>query len=295
MRHSIWAAVLAVGVLAGAVAFGGIAGAEPVVETFEYTGGPQELSVPAGVCQVAVDAFGAGGGDGQPAGDQLGFGAPGGRATATLAVTPGEVLQVNVGGQGADGAAGTGGTGGFNGGGDGGDGPNAGAGGGGASDVRRGASALVIAAGGGGGGGGGQDPPLMSGDGGAGGEFGEDGGDIQNGATGGLSGGNGGTGGLNGGGDGGPGFGGDGGDADGKGSFQGGGGGGAGATGGGGGGSSIELNGGGGGGGGSSLGPAGVTFETGVQDGDGVVTITYDLAAGGCPPVPVVVAPRFTG
>jgi hypothetical protein len=45
-----------------------------------------------------------------------------------------------------------------------------------------------------------------------------------------------------------------------------------------------------------------VTFETGVREGDGVVTITYDLDAGGCPPaappaeVTVVVAqPRFTG
>jgi hypothetical protein len=55
-----------------------------------------------------------------------------------------------------------------------------------------------------------------------------------------------------------------------------------------------------GGGGGSGFGPAGVAFETGVREGDGVVTITYDPAAGGCPEsvatvVTVVAEPRFTG
>ena len=56
-----------------------------------------------------------------------------------------------------------------------------------------------------------------------------------------------------------------------------------------------------GGGGGSSSGPLGSTFETGVRDGDGVITITFDPEAGGCPPdggmvaVAVVAAPRFTG
>ena len=63
--------------------------------------------------------------------------------TATLAVVPGEILNVFVGGQG-----GTGGTAGFNGGGAGGDG--FGGGGGGASDIRRGGTALVVAGGGGG-------------------------------------------------------------------------------------------------------------------------------------------------
>jgi hypothetical protein len=58
---------------------------------------------------------------------------------------------------------------------------------------------------------------------------------------------------------------------------------------------------GGGGGGGSGSGPAGVAFETGVREGDGVVTITYDADAGGCPQpaqpaaVTVVAQPRFTG
>jgi hypothetical protein len=68
-----------------------------------------------------------------------------------------------------------------------------------------------------------------------------------------------------------------------------------------------ETDDGGGGGGGSGFGPAGVAFETGVQPGNGTVTITYDPAAGGCevptpapapapaPAAAVVVTPRFTG
>ena len=65
---------------------------------------------------------------------------------------------------------------------------------------------------------------------------------------------------------------------------------------------------GGGGGGGSSVGPPGSMFETGVREGDGAVTITFDPEAGGCPqdpglaavpvaavPVAVVTVPRFTG
>jgi hypothetical protein len=42
-----------------------------------------------------------------------------------------------------------------------------------------------------------------------------------------------------------------------------------------------------------------VAFETGVQSGDGVVTITYDPDAGSCPAaaaaIAVIVEPRFTG
>lgn len=58
----------------------------------------------------------------------------GGRATATLAVTPGEPIEIRVGGQGTS-------SGGYNGGGN----PNFNGtgGGGGATDVRRGGSALA--------------------------------------------------------------------------------------------------------------------------------------------------------
>lgn len=117
------------------------------------------FTVPAGVTQLTVDLYGAQGG-----GNRAGRGA---RVQATLAVTPGEVLQVNVGGRGRQPACNGSwtyvgsGTGGFNGGGDAGgrDYPwnclidSAGAGGGG-SDIRRSpyglANRLVVAGGGGG-------------------------------------------------------------------------------------------------------------------------------------------------
>ena len=62
------------------------AGAAPVTESFAFTGGAQEYVVPAGVCAVELDVLGAEGGD---------FGGSveaghGGRATATISVTPGE-------------------------------------------------------------------------------------------------------------------------------------------------------------------------------------------------------------
>ncbi|MFN8297139.1 MAG: HYR domain-containing protein [Chitinophagales bacterium] len=107
-------------------------------QTFNYTGGAQTFIVPSGVTSITVDVKGAAG---------YGLQGLGGRVQATIPVTPGESLQINVGG------AGTETTGGFNGGG------NAGSnfgygGGGGASDIRRGGTALgnrYIVAGGGGG------------------------------------------------------------------------------------------------------------------------------------------------
>lgn len=66
--------------------------------------------------------------------------------------------------------------------------------------------------------------------------------------------------------------------------LDGGGGGGGGAMGGGGG-AGMTSNGGGGGGGGSSAGPAGTVFETGVREGDGLITLTW-VVGDGCPPVP---------
>lgn len=85
------------------------AGSAPVTETFDHTGGAQEFVVPAEVCEVTIVANGAEGGD---AGGSITAGR-GGRAAATIAVTPGETLFVYVGGT-ADGADG-----GFDGGGDG--------------------------------------------------------------------------------------------------------------------------------------------------------------------------------
>ncbi len=110
----------------------------------------------------------------------------GGSATATISVTPGQVIQINVGCQGgaAFSAGGTG-LGGFNGGGDGGvlAGDHFAGGGGGASDVRQNGTApanrVIVAGGGGGffgGGGGDGDGNQSSGGGGGGSGFGPVGG-----------------------------------------------------------------------------------------------------------------------
>ena len=126
------------------------------ISSFIYTGAVQYYTVPTGVTSVGVDAKGAAGG--QDGGlSSLGVTTPGkgGRVQATLAVTPGTVLNIYVGGQGGLGTS-TGTTGGWNGGGASG-GHMAyygGGGGGGASDVRVAGVALanrvVVAAGGGG-------------------------------------------------------------------------------------------------------------------------------------------------
>ncbi len=123
--------------------------AQPV--TFTYTGGVQTYTVPVCVTSITVDVMGAKGGDGVNAS----VGGNGGRVQGTIAVTPGQVLDIYVGGVGFNCA--TCGTGGFNGGG----GTIAGAGqeagtGGGASDIRITPYALanrIFVAGGGGGGG----------------------------------------------------------------------------------------------------------------------------------------------
>jgi hypothetical protein len=85
--------------------------AATVTETFGYTGAVQTWTVPAGVTSATFDLHGAAGGAGPG-----GVPSRGGRATATIAVTPGDVIEVYVGGQGRDVNAGFG-TGGFNGGG----------------------------------------------------------------------------------------------------------------------------------------------------------------------------------
>lgn len=109
--------------------------------TFGYTGSVQTWTVPAGVTSVTVDARGAGGGS-----NQYSNGGMGGRVQTVLSVTPGQVLEIYVGGQ-----SGTT-SGGWNGGGNG--YYTFGRGGGGASDIRTGGSTLadrIIVAGGGGG------------------------------------------------------------------------------------------------------------------------------------------------
>ena len=239
-------------------------------------GNGQNWVVPPCVTNINVTVEGAQGG-----GASGGLGAV---VTATIPVTPGQTLQINVGCQGGSPAAGS------NGGGSGWNGSGNSGGGGGASDIRVAPYALgnrIIVAGGGGGAGGGS--PTV-GAGGAGGcatgatgtgspyqTTGGTGGSQGTGGTGGPPWSGGGTWGTNGtlgqGGNGG---------------FwntASGGGGGGGYYGGGGGGSDgccTGSNGGAGGGGGSSLVPAGGGCSTGTNSGPGVVSITFT------PGVPVV-------
>lgn len=118
--------------------------------SFAFTGGAQTFTVPPHVTRIFLKGFGAQGGTGATGGNSSagGTGGLGGSAEGFLNVTPGDVLNIFVGGQGGTP------TGGFNGGGNGGS-TNAG-GGGGATDVRVGGTAeanRVLTAGGGGGGG----------------------------------------------------------------------------------------------------------------------------------------------
>lgn len=126
-------------------------------QTFEFmfTGGVQTFVVPAGVTLLHVDARGTEGGSGDAPGGK------GGRVETTITVTPGETLDITVGGAGGGNFGSTAGAGGFNGGGPGGTGcrpegcQRGGGGGGGASDIRQGGTTLahrVVVAGGGGGG-----------------------------------------------------------------------------------------------------------------------------------------------
>lgn len=132
--------------------FFAFAGVPPgqITDVLNFTGGIQTWTVPCGVNSIFIQTYGAQGGSGAVGGGSAagGAGGLGGYSSGTLAVTPGQILNVFVGGQGATP------TGGFNGGGNGGT-QNAG-GGGGASDVRVGGTSeldRVITAGGGGGGG----------------------------------------------------------------------------------------------------------------------------------------------
>ena len=240
------------------------------------TPGSSTFTVPACVRSITVKAWGAGAGGG--GGGTVSLGGDGGGAgfaQATLSVTPGETLDIHVGGAGSGGA--------FSGGG-GGTTSGGGGGGGGRSEVSRSGTSLTIAAGGGGGGGGDNSSATAGGAGGPGGDTSGSAGSASGSATGGgggtdSAGGAGGTGGENngaagalqtgGGGadgesnagddskgtenNGGTTNGGDGGQGDETGGgWAGGGGGGSGYYGGGGGGSSVSGNAGGGGGGGGS-------------------------------------------
>src|ERR1019366_5519985 len=125
--------------------------------SFSYMGALQTFTVPAGVTSLAIDA---GGGQGGKDGTNTIF-AKGGRVQATMTVTPGQVLNIYVGGAGGNGSlsTSTAAAGGFNGGGTAGHYNSvppgySGGGGGGATDIRFGGTALsnrILVAGGAGG------------------------------------------------------------------------------------------------------------------------------------------------
>lgn len=119
---------------------------------FPYTGAPASYTVPAGVTSVLVNVQGAPGGlnsDNITYDNRPGYG---GCVSATIVVTPGQVLTVRVGGRGGNGTTTTAGVGGYNGGGNSSHalGTYAGGAGGGASDIYFGGTALVVGGGGGG-------------------------------------------------------------------------------------------------------------------------------------------------
>jgi hypothetical protein len=247
--------------------------AQPV--TFNYTGQVQLYTVPQCVTSLTIDVRGAKGG-----GPNGGNGA---RVQGTINVTPGQVLQIYVGGAGICGVGNA-----FNGGGTGrnaGGGYSPSCGGGGASDIRTGpalSNRIVVAGGGGGRGGGttnvaGGAGGCATGSTGTGSFGGPGGGGTQ------FSGGGGGNG-WGAGSAGQPGSLGQGGNGANDHCFGigPGGGGGGGYYGGGGGGADcfpFPALGGGGGGGGSSLTPAGGTCTPNFQSGDGQVIITPNYAA----------------
>lgn len=108
--------------------------------TYAFTGGEQCYRVPDGVTRLSFEAAGGTGGAGLPASGMPG--APGGEGaliTGELAVTPGQILVVVVGGNGQPGSEGSDAEGGYNGGGShqqASEAPGSSGGGGGASDVR---------------------------------------------------------------------------------------------------------------------------------------------------------------
>jgi Glycine rich protein len=152
---------------AAAVACAALASTPASAETtsFTATGVEHVFTVPAGTRSINVVAIGGHGGTGDGPTTTIGGGA-GAVVSGTLAVAPGQVLYIAVGGNGQPAVEEANGGGGFNGGalvGPGSDGQKwgGGGGGGGASDVRTVsrsapdslASRLIVAAGGGGGGG----------------------------------------------------------------------------------------------------------------------------------------------
>jgi hypothetical protein len=155
------------------VGFSGLSYSQVIIrDTLFFTGAEQNYTVPCGVTNLTIDAFGAKGANGASGANNStgGIGGFGGHAQGVLTVTSGQSISVFVGGQP------TSGLGGYNGGATGGGSGSTitGGGGGGATDIRLGGNALsnrILVAGGGGGGGamGCQSPNANGGNGGSGG------------------------------------------------------------------------------------------------------------------------------
>src|SRR5258706_6677538 len=109
--------------------------AQVTTQTITYSGSVFSYTVPSCVGTLTVDLRGAAGGNGYV---YYSSGGNGGRVTAAISVTPGQVLNFNIGGAGGNAGQGVSGTGGFNGGGLGASYPGnyGGGGGGGATDIR---------------------------------------------------------------------------------------------------------------------------------------------------------------
>lgn len=132
-------------------------------QSYAFTGAQQTVTVPAGVSSATVYLSGAQGASGISSGANIGgSGGMGALVSGTLAVTPGEVLTIGVGGSGST-AINPGGLGGLTQ-----NNATRGATGGGATDILRGVTRLAIAGGGGGGGnaGWGGSAPVAGGEGG---------------------------------------------------------------------------------------------------------------------------------
>lgn len=129
-------------------------------QTYFFSGGKQSYRVPKETSHpvVAVDVYGWGAGGGSagkastPSAMLFGNGGGGAFVRGLFRVSPGDSVELLVGGGGKTQADSNGRNGGFHGGGDGGIGDFAGAGGGGASELRINGRTVLIAAGGGGGG-----------------------------------------------------------------------------------------------------------------------------------------------
>lgn len=240
--------------LAGTAALSGQAYAADCVSGVAYTAiGASTCTVPAGVTSINVVATGAGGGGGHTSHT----GGHGGVVTATLAVTPGQTLNLFVGAGGSGGAF------------------NYGGGGGSSTNIDAGTANQFIAGGGGGGGGffsgnggngnGGNGSGSCAGSGGSAGAGGAGGSSYAPAGSAGSAG-NGGAGGASGSGTaaGGAGAGAGAGGAGSNDGFNNRGAGGGGGFGGGGGGCGYDM---GSGGGGGSVGPAGVVYSVATNGG----------------------------